>query len=612
MSQIPVLEPAQFLSHKCFGQPYVPTTFKEAIFATQLFAQRLATAAATQAYFQHLRLQILFCQWRSRILTLDHDWPWHVLELVRNLVFAWMIANLVVRGTRTLYGYGAVSCLQMMLHKINRLFWAVVMSLPPVRKKVEREVQSTLEMVEREVIRNDPLLRQFTQLPEHGLAADEVETELAKAQQVLMALEWEKGRVSGAVYHGGEELLALQLAAYARYSVANQLHPDVFPAIRKMEAEVVAMVLALFHAPELGCGTTTLGGTESLLLAGLAAREWGRRRHGIMQPEVIAPVTVHAGIDKACDYFGMRLHKVPLDPNTFQVDTRQVRRLINPNTVLLVGSAPNFPHGIIDDIAALSELALRHQIPLHVDACLGSFIVSFLERSGVHGNRNIPGFDFRLPGVTSISCDTHKYGFAPKGLSIIMYRNPELRECQYYVLSAWTGGMYGSPTLAGSRPGALMAGCWATLVNIGFDGYRDSCHAIVSATMKLRRAIETVPVLLRHLQVLGDPLASVLAFKVRNGSKINVYALGDAMVKKGWHLSSLQNPAALHFALTRLTVPVVDELIADLVEAAEEQEKCNDAPQSDTAALYGVAGSISTSGVADNIIVGFLNSLYKL
>lgn len=612
MAQLPIPDHAQLLAHKYFGQPYLPTTATEVAFAAKLLAHRTAAAAAASIYRGHMLACAATCQWRTRLTTLDHQWPWHVLELVRNLVFAWLVAGVVLRGARTVYGYGVVACAHMVFTETRRRFWRMVMSLPPVRSKVQREVAATLVSIEREVVRNDEELLQFDQLPERGIAASEVEAQLERAQQVLEALAWEDGRVSGAVYHGGAELLALQLAAYARYSVANQLHPDVFPAVRKMEAEIVAMVLALFHAPKLGCGTTTLGGTESLLLAGLAAREWGRRHRGISRPEVIAPVTVHAGIDKACTYFGMRLHKVPLDPTTFQVDTGRVRRLINANTVLLVGSAPNYPHGIIDDIEALSDLALRHQIPLHVDACLGSFIVSFLERSGVHGDRKLPQFDFRVPGVTSISCDTHKYGFAPKGLSIIMYRTPELRECQYYVLSAWTGGMYGSPTLAGSRPGALMAGCWATLVNIGADGYRDSCHSIVSATMKLRRALETVPVLLRHLEVLGDPLASVLAFQVRAGSTMNIYSLGDAMVKKGWHLASLQNPAALHFALTRLTVPVIDELIADLVESAEEQEKVHDAAQSDTAALYGVAGSVSTAGVADSIIVGFLNALYKL
>lgn len=592
---------AEFLSHKIFGQPYMPTDLTQAAFLAEIYVRHA-----------YIVLQQYVSDRLAALTTFDSQWPYVAAILIRDIVSTWVLVAFLKQVALLLWTYGVIGIVRAGIRYVHQRFWRIVMALPPARGKVERELAATVKTIEREVIRNDASLRQFATLPEQGLARADVEDEMDRAQQVLSHLEWEAGRVSGAVYHGGQELLALQLAAYEKYSVANQLHPDVFPAVRKMEAEVVAMVLELFHAPELGCGTTTLGGTESLLLAGLAAREWGRRHKNISKPEVIAPVTVHAGIEKACSYFGMRLHKVPLDSQTYKVDIKQVLRLINSNTVLLVGSAPNYPHGIIDDIEALSRLAVRHKIPLHVDACLGSFIVSFLERSGVHGDRKLPLFDFRLPGVTSISCDTHKYGFAPKGSSIIMYRTPELRECQYYVLSDWTGGMYGSPTLAGSRPGALMAGCWATLVHIGTNGYRDSCHAIVSATMKLRRAIETEPLLSQHLEVLGDPIASVLAFKTRATSRLNIYAIGDAMVKKGWHLSTLQNPAALHFALTRLTVPVVDELISDLIETVAAQKDSTDIPHGDTAALYGVAGSVATAGVADRIIVAFLNTLYKL
>ncbi|QFZ27169.1 putative sphingosine-1-phosphate lyase [Clavispora lusitaniae] len=592
---------AEFLSHKIFGQPYMPTDLTQAAFLAEIYVRHA-----------YIVLQQYVSDRLAALTTFDSQWPYVAAIFIRDIVSTWVFVAFLKQVASVLWTYGVIGIVRAGISYVHQRFWRIVMALPPARGKVERELAATVKTIEREVIRNDASLRQFATLPEQGLARADVEDEMDRAQQVLSHSEWEAGRVSGAVYHGGQELLALQSAAYEKYSVANQLHPDVFPAVRKMEAEVVAMVLELFHAPESGCGTTTSGGTESLLLTGLAAREWGRRHKNISKPEVIAPVTVHAGIEKACSYFGMRLHKVPLDSQTYKVDIKQVSRLINSNTVLLVGSAPNYPHGIIDDIEALSRLAVRHKIPLHVDACLGSFIVSFLERSGVHGDRKLPLFDFRLPGVTSISCDTHKYGFAPKGSSIIMYRTPELRECQYYVSSDWTGGMYGSPTLAGSRPGALMAGCWATLVHIGTNGYRDSCHAIVSATMKLRRAIETEPLLSQHLEVLGDPIASVLAFKTCATSRLNIYAIGDAMVKKGWHLSTLQNPAALHFALTRLTVPVVDELISDLVETVAAQKDSTDIPHGDTAALYGVAGSVATAGVADRIIVAFLNTLYKL
>lgn len=419
--------------------------------------------------------------------------------------------------------------------------------------------------------------------------------------------KWEDGKVSGAVYHGGEDILALQTKAYSFYSVANQLHPDVFPAVRKMESEVVSMVLGIYNAPEGAVGTTTSGGTESLLLACLAAREKAYRERGITEPEIIAPETIHAGFDKAAYYFKMKLVHAPLDPKTFRVDLNAVKRLINKNTVLLAGSAPNFPHGIIDDIEGLSKLALRYKLPLHVDACLGSFIVPFLEKAGF--GKGVPLFDFRVPGVTSISCDTHKYGFAPKGSSIIMYRNNAMRQYQYFVTAKWTGGLYGSPTLAGSRPGALMVGCWATLMAIGSDGYTKSCREIVGTARRIKAAItDEIP----ELDVIGNPLGSVVSFK---SSVIGIYELGDAMNKKGWHLNALQRPAAIHIAVTRLTIPVADDLIQDLKDTIKELLASGSkayGQKSDTAVLYGVAGSIQTVGVADRLAAGFLDCLYKI
>ncbi|EGW31697.1 sphingosine-1-phosphate lyase [Spathaspora passalidarum NRRL Y-27907] len=541
---------------------------------------------------------------------------WGSLRLVRDIWIAYFLYNKITDIFTIIWGYGLIGSIKRLWRAINASIFSFVMTLPPIKRKVDKELEATIEKIETSLMQNDDKLLQFPKLPEEGISKESIVEELDKLQH-LKHSDWNNGRVSGAVYHGGEELLDLQSEAYHKYAVANQLHPDVFPGVRKMEAEIVSMVLDIFNAPETGCGSTTSGGTESLLLTGLAAREYGKKNKGIIKPEVIAPVTVHAGIDKACSYFGMTLHKVDLDPETYQVDISKVKRLINKNTVLLVGSAPNYPHGIIDNIEELSKLALKYNIPLHVDACLGSFIVSFLERSKVHGDRPIPKFDFRLPGVTSISCDTHKYGFAPKGSSIIMYRNSKLRECQYYISSSWTGGMYGSPTLAGSRPGALMVGCWATLVKFGKDGYEESCRRIVDATMQLKSTLKTEETLSKYLEIIGDPIASVIAFKVKESeaTNINIYELGDLLNSKGWHFAALQNPAGLHFALTRLTIPVVPELIEDLISSTKEavqKRVSNNTVTSDTAAMYGVAGSVQTSGVADRLIVGFLDTLYKV
>ena len=583
-----------FVALKYYGSPYLPKDLTQLVYVLDIYTWNII--AKGQQHFTNSYMNS----------------EWGYLHLAKDLVFIAVVWRLLTSIILPLAANGPIKSCKNMYFWLYKKASGFVMALPPIKRKVDAELKKTVAFVEHEIIKNDSSLLQFPEIPETGLALNLVIEEITHTQSQLGHSDWQRGRVSGAVYHGGNELLSLQLRAYEQYSVANQLHPDVFPGIRKMEAEVVAMVLNLFNAPKLACGSTTSGGTESLLLAGLAAREHGKITKNITKPEVVAPVTVHAGIEKACYYFGMKLHKIDVDPVTYKVDLQKMKRMINSNTVLLVGSAPNYPHGIIDDIEGISELAVKYKIPLHVDACLGSFIVTFLERLKVHGNRPIPLFDFRVPGVTLISCDTHKYGFAPKGSLIIMYRTPELRQCQYYVLSDWTGGMYGSPTLAGSRPGALMAGCWATLVHIGVQGYTQSCIDIVTVTNKVRHVLETDPTLVPHLEVLGDPIASVVAFKARQTSKLNIYQIGDAMLKKGWHLALLQNPAALHFAFTLPSVALADDMMRDLVEVVKDQELAETVPKSDTAALYGVAGNVSTAGVAERVIVGFLDALYKL
>ncbi|EDK36502.2 hypothetical protein PGUG_00600 [Meyerozyma guilliermondii ATCC 6260] len=581
----------QLLSNHYYGVPYLPHDFQSFVFLVQIYFWRTVKQTETWYFGEH----------SSPLLG--------YLMIARDVFLIYVFFIRIRKAFRVWWGYGTFKLISMARDKVFKVVSSWVLSLPPIKKKVDTELKSTIELIEDTVIKGKDLDQHIT-LPEIGYSGAKVESELDSLQAIKHS-DWANGRVSGAVYHGGDELLKLQTAAYEKYSIANQLHPDVFPGVRKMEAEIVSMVLKLFNAPASGCGSTTSGGTESLLLTGLAAREYGKRKKGISEPEVIAPMTVHAGIEKACNYFGMKLHKVEVNPVTYQVDVKSVKRHINNNTVLIVGSAPNYPHGVIDDIEALSELALKYNIPLHVDACLGSFIVTFLEKSKVHGTKSIPLFDFRLAGVTSISCDTHKYGFAPKGSSVIMYRTPELRQCQYYVSVEWAGGMYGSPTLAGSRPGALAVGCWATLMHIGEKGYRESCFDIVTATMKLKEEIKSGK-LSQYLEVLGDPIASVIAFKSKNAS-VNIYDLGDALTAKGWHFAALQKPAALHFAFTRLTVPIVNELIRDLIECTEELAANKSGnKKNDTAAIYGVAGSVSTSGVANRIIVAFLDALYKV
>lgn len=375
-------------------------------------------------------------------------------------------------------------------------------------------------------------------------------------------------------------------------------------------------VLNLFNAPEGAGGTTTSGGTESILVACLAARNKAFHERGVRFPEMILPETAHAAFLKAAAYFKIRYHVVPCPAPSYKVNVRAVSRLINSNTVLLVGSAPNFPHGIIDDISALSNLALKKKIPLHVDCCLGSFIIACLKDAGFSDEK----FDFTLEGVTSISCDTHKYGFAPKGSSTVLYRSKDFRAYQYFIYPDWCGGVYGSPSMAGSRPGALIAGCWATMMSIGKQGYVDATHKIVSARVIIEEAIREDPDLNGDLEVMGQPKVSVVAFCTSSTSDISTYRLADEMSARGWDLNTLQDPPGVHVAVTMPVVSGVDSLIRNLKETLKqikEEDARNRAEgkppkkMGDMAALYGVAGSLPDKSIVNNLTRGFLDILYK-
>ncbi|KAI9741297.1 MAG: hypothetical protein M1834_003014 [Cirrosporium novae-zelandiae] len=536
------------------------------------------------------------------------------LELIKNVIFILFLLRWTRKFFLQLKGRGIFGSVADAYRNVRRVSYGYVLRMPGVRSKVQKQVEEAMTKLESQLIPQEPGFNRYLSLPKEGWTTDQVRAELEKLGQ-MKHTKWEDGLVSGAVYHGGDELRNLQVEAFGKFTVANPIHPDVFPGVRKMEAEVVAMVLSMFRAPPGAAGTTTSGGTESILMACLSARQRGYYEKGITEPEMILPITAHTAFRKAAEYFKIKMHLVDCPAPEYKVNTRAVSRFINSNTILLVGSAPNFPHGIIDDISALARLAQRKKLCLHVDCCLGSFLVPFLERAGFESDL----FDFRLKGVTSISCDTHKYGFAPKGNSTVLYRNQKLRSYQYYICADWPGGVYGSPAVAGSRPGALIAGCWASMVSQGESGYLGACHSIVGAAKKMEAAIRENPALSADLTMMGHPHVSVIAFY---SNTLDIYDIADGMSEKGWHLNSLQSPPALHIAFTMPMVAATDRLIEDLIKTVEEErEKEREllaegkprkgAKKGDASALYGVAGSLPNKGVVVQLTNGFLDMLYK-
>eukprot|EP01061_Rhynchopus_euleeides_P015075 TRINITY_DN25893_c0_g1_i1.p1 TRINITY_DN25893_c0_g1~~TRINITY_DN25893_c0_g1_i1.p1 ORF type:complete len:530 (+),score=251.38 TRINITY_DN25893_c0_g1_i1:64-1590(+) len=355
--------------------------------------------------------------------------------------------------------------------------------------------------------------------------------------------DYSKGQYSGCVYHGGGQGYTDFInEAMALHQWTNPLHGAQFSGVRKMETEVVSMVVNMFNGDENACGAMTSGGTESILLAMKAYRELAREEKGITAPEIVVPVTVHAAFDKAAHYFGMKIRHARMDPETCKVDVRHMRSLISSNTIALVASAPHFPHGIIDPVEEVAKMGVEFGIPVHVDACLGGFVIAFMEKAGLELDEK---FDFRVPGVTSISCDTHKYGFAPKGSSVILYKTTHIRKFQMHSQPNWPGGIYASPTIAGSRVGNVVAGTWAAMVYHGEEGYVNEARSIVLANRFITEELRKIP----GVVVMGKPMGSVVAFK---SNDFDIYRLLSILCDKHWDINALQYPSALHLCCTKL------------------------------------------------------------
>ncbi|HEX9042308.1 MAG TPA: aminotransferase class V-fold PLP-dependent enzyme [Trebonia sp.] len=444
----------------------------------------------------------------------------------------------------------------------------------------------------------------FRELPSEGLARSAVAglvERLASAEERT----WREGYASGAVYHGDPGHVAFLSRIYTAHSQSNPLHPDLWPSATKFEAEIVAMTASMLgagHAAAGGpaAGTVSSGGTESILLAMKAYRDFARERRGIAAPEIVAPVTAHAAFDKAARFFDMPLVRVPVDDD-FKADPGALAAAVTERTAVVVASAPTFPHGVIDPVPQIAALAADRGVGCHVDACLGGFILPWAEGLGYP----VPPFDFRLPGVTSISADTHKYGYAAKGTSVVLYRSRELRKFQYYTVTDWPGGLYLSPTFAGSRPGALSAACWAALVSIGESGYLEAARRILATGASIRDGVAAIP----GLRVLGDPLW-VTAFAADDG--IDVYQVMENMGRRGWSLNGLQRPAAVHIAVTlRHTLPgVADRFLTDLAKSVQEV-RSNPGVSTGMAPVYGMAAALPAEVVHD-LLTGYLDMLFEV
>ena len=384
----------------------------------------------------------------------------------------------------------------------------------------------------------------------------------------------------------------------------NALNPTIYKSLRIFETEIVSMTAWMMHGDTDVSGSLTSGGTESILMAVKCYRDRARKlRPHVTTPNMVVAQTVHPAFMKAAHYFDVATVVVPMTAD-FRMDVAAAAKAINRDTILLVGSAPQYCHGVVDPIEKLAELALSRGLPLHVDACFGGFMLPWLEKIG----EKVPLFDFRVPGVTSISADVHKYGYCSKGASVILYRNAELRSYQYFSYAEWPGGLFVSPSMSGSRPGGMIAAAWAALVAMGQDGYMNLARQLCTATKRICAAADEIP----GIAVVTRPDMTCVSLKSSDDAdSVNIMSVADVMETRGWKMERQQLPDSLHMSiLPQHTSSVVDTLIADLKFAVEEVRSHPELKNEGTAGMYGMIAKIPDRTIVDDFLKNFLSAMY--
>ncbi|WP_432816614.1 pyridoxal phosphate-dependent decarboxylase family protein [Sulfitobacter sp. JB4-11] len=412
---------------------------------------------------------------------------------------------------------------------------------------------------------------------------------------------YKEGRLWSLVYHLDDAHDRFLSSAYAQYASANGLNPAAFQSLKRMETEVISILAGLLNGGPDTCGVMTAGGTESCLMAVKTYRDMARKRRKVRRPNMILPETAHVAWFKASEYFGVKVRLLPIGTD-HTPDLSKLPKLINSNTVMVLGSAPEYPFGQIDPIEKMAATAQDHKVPLHVDACVGGFILPFMEMNGV----DFPPWDFRVPGVTSISADLHKYGYAAKGASTILYRDLETLKHQMFVYEEWPGGIFASPALLGTRPGGAYAAAWATLQKIGTDGYRALARQTCEAVEQMKAGMEDID----GLAVIGAPTGPLIAYRSID-KKLDIFAVAAQMEQSGWSMNRTQKPDGIHAMVTAQHLAVVEQYLADLKDAVETVRRHPEIARTGSAATYGMMSHVPMRGMVRKRVLNIFAEMYR-
>ena len=495
-----------------------------------------------------------------------------------------------------LYGYyNIIMFAYKILLNSRRNIRNTIKMIPYVKNKISSERQKIIMNIHTkfdEQLENiDP-----QQLPGIGFNSDKL-VSLFDTMATKGDIKYRNGRVSGATYSNNRDLDNTLAKLFPYFNKSNPLHTNLYPAVRKMEQECIAIMIKLFNGSDGSdgsdgtcCGTFTSGGTESILLACKTYRDHALAEKNIKSPEIIVSSTVHCAFNKACKYFNIKLVMIPCNKNGYY-DTYKLEKAINPNTILIVGSTPSYNLGIIDQCDKLNAIALNHDVPLHLDACIGSFLINF----------SYVKYDFRLEGVTSISADFHKYGQSPKGASAIMYRNKDLMKYQYFIDEKWSGGIYASSAFAGSRCGNIVALTWATLMYHGSLGYEANYKHIMDLKSYFINKIHKIS----ELYIYGNPVLSIIAV---NSNELNINTVAEEMQKKSWEVNVIQNPRGFHFCITSYhSKEVLDNFFYDLTNIINDLKSDGNGTETYSRCIYGTMEKINDSDIMNDVITDYLH-----
>ncbi len=436
-------------------------------------------------------------------------------------------------------------------------------------------------------------------IPESGYDREEILDSMKDLRH--RDADWRSGRTWSLVYSAGEEHTNFLKRAHNEFFSENGLNPMAFKSLKRMETDVVTAMGELLHGPETVVGTLNSGGTESILLAMKTYRERSKRKKPwVLTPEVIVPTTAHPAFDKAAHYFGIKLLKAPIDEN-FKVKVSAVKRMIGRNTAAVVVSAPHYCQGVIDPVTEIAELTKKRDIPLHVDACVGGLMLPWVEKLGYP----VDPWDFRVDGVTSISADLHKYGYAAKGASVVLYRSMDYLRDQFYVATDWPGGVYASAYVPGTRPGGPIAAAWATLLSLGEKGYLDLTDRALKVRDQIIAGVESIP----EIEVYGDPVGTLVSFGAKDDS-LNIFAVADQLESRGWHFDRHQNPNCIHATCGASNVDSVEEFIADLRASVAEVVANPGLSEEGGAAMYGMMAKVPVRGLVKLTVRRVMEAMY--